>query len=189
MRFAVRRLLSDDGCHRELLYSEECAEFQKLDEYSVCLRAAVLQCQRIVDAAMGWDSRWRELLFCEERAEFEKIETEMTNCTKLLLVAVLSAQSGASSSEMIEIDEDDRDCEDIIGTRLETVNKTWLREDVMEDDDGVEKVDQEPEFCVNHVGPASGRVLPVPDAHGKGEVVQRSFVCEIQFESHRVERS
>ena len=101
-----------------------------------------------------------ELLLCEEQAEFEKIETEMTNCTKLLLVAVLSAQSRASSSEMIEIDVDDRHCEDIIGTHLQTMDNSQVREEVMEDDDGVEKYLQDPDCCVNPVGPASGRVLP-----------------------------
>ena len=37
----------------------------------------------------------------------------------------------------------------------------------MEDDNGVEKYMQ---------GCVSGRVLPVPDAHGKGEVVQRQVL-------------
>ena len=60
------------------------------------------------------------------------------NFTKIPLWAVLSAQFGTSSSEMINIDTDDRELEDMNGTHLETSNMTQLREEVMEDEVGVE---------------------------------------------------
>ena len=40
----------------------------------------------------------------------------------------------------------------------------------------VQKVDQKPELCVNPVGLVADHVLPVPDAHGIGEVVQREVL-------------
>ena len=40
-------------------------------------------------------------------------------------------------------------------------------------DESVETLDQEPDFRVYPIGPASGRVLPVLDARGKGEAVHK----------------
>ena len=116
------------------------------------------------------------VLIDEEKIEMEKIETEMVNCMKLLLAAVPSAQFGAGSSEMIEIDVGDRDCENIIGARLQTMDISQLGEQVMEDDDGVEKYMQDPACYGNPVRPVRGCVLPVPDAHGKGEAFQREVL-------------
>ena len=63
-------------------------------------------------------------------------------------------------------------------------NLSELREEV---DESVEMLDQEPDFRVYPIGPASGRVLPVLDARGKGEAVHkevlfiRTTLSQIEF--------
>ena len=57
--FTARRMVTNDSGQRELLCSEERAEFMELAQYSELLSTVVLQAdefRRIVVDAMGWES-------------------------------------------------------------------------------------------------------------------------------------
>ena len=124
--FTARRLVTDDDSRqRELSYTEERAEFKKLEKYSELFTPAVLTSQTF------------------EKIEVKKIKSEMTQ----MMDEELASEELEKHSQIMD-----------------------------EEDEVVDRIYQDPDCRVYSVGPVHGRVLPVPDAQGKGDVVQREVM-------------